>query len=162
MTSRKSIQLRDKVASEELKRDSAEEDAEAFGAGLLRISNFSIKSIILGEYTVYWKVKDIDSAEQRAKGYCPLTPKEVGIFLTDLGFPSNTPIYIAAGEIYGAEDNESRQQKIASWCIAGVCIGALLLASAASFSIEEEAVKIGIQDIEEDGSVYEGMWRIWR
>ncbi|KAK2973136.1 hypothetical protein RJ640_028529 [Escallonia rubra] len=38
---------------------------------------------------------------QRAKGYCPLTPKEVGMFLTALGFPSNTPIYIAAGEIYG-------------------------------------------------------------
>ncbi|KAK9270603.1 hypothetical protein L1049_026185 [Liquidambar formosana] len=56
------------------------------------------------ENTVYWKVKDIDASEQRAKGYCPLTPKEVGIFLTALGYPSNTtPIYIAAGEIYGGE-----------------------------------------------------------
>lgn len=48
-------------------------------------------------------MKDIDSTEQRAKGYCPLTPKEVGMFLTSLGFPSNTPIYIAAGEIYGGD-----------------------------------------------------------
>lgn len=48
-------------------------------------------------------MKDIDSTEQRAKGYCPLTPKEVGMFLTALGFPSNTPIYIAAGEIYGGD-----------------------------------------------------------
>ncbi|KAK3025941.1 hypothetical protein RJ639_040857 [Escallonia herrerae] len=56
---------------------------------------------ITRENTVYWKVKEIDSTEQRAKGYCPLTPKEVGMFLTALGFPSNTPIYIAAGEIYG-------------------------------------------------------------
>ncbi|KAL6578367.1 hypothetical protein OROMI_010695 [Orobanche minor] len=55
------------------------------------------------ENTTWWKVKDIDPAEQRAKGYCPLTPNEVGIFLTALGFPSNTPIYIAAGEIYGGE-----------------------------------------------------------
>lgn len=55
------------------------------------------------ENTVWWKVKDIDPVEQRSRGYCPLTPKEVGIFLSSLGFPSNTPIYIAAGEIYGGE-----------------------------------------------------------
>ena len=55
------------------------------------------------ENTAYWKIKDIDAREQRSKGYCPLTPKEVGIFLTALGFPSNTPIYIAAGEIYGGD-----------------------------------------------------------
>ncbi|GKC78383.1 O-fucosyltransferase 7 isoform X3, partial [Tanacetum coccineum] len=55
------------------------------------------------ENTSYWKVKEIDSIEQRAKGYCPLTPKEVGIFLKALGFPATTPIYIAAGEIYGGD-----------------------------------------------------------
>ncbi|XP_010460001.1 PREDICTED: uncharacterized protein At1g04910-like [Camelina sativa] len=53
--------------------------------------------------TAYWKVKDIDGRVQRLKGYCPLTPKEVGIILTALGYSSNTPIYIAAGEIYGGE-----------------------------------------------------------
>lgn len=55
--------------------------------------------------TSYWKVKDIDSLEQRTKGYCPLTPKEVGIFLSALGYPSNTPIYVAAGEIYGGDSH---------------------------------------------------------
>nr|GMD88810.1 O-fucosyltransferase 7 [Ipomoea batatas] len=55
------------------------------------------------ENTTWWKVKDIDPVDQRAKGYCPLTPKEVGMFLSGLGFPSSTPIYIAAGEIYGGE-----------------------------------------------------------
>ncbi|KAF5207279.1 O-fucosyltransferase [Thalictrum thalictroides] len=57
------------------------------------------------ENTAYWKVKEIDSKEQRAKGYCPLTPKEVGMFLTSLGYPSTTPIYIAAGEIYGGDSH---------------------------------------------------------
>ncbi|KAF8411418.1 hypothetical protein HHK36_003967 [Tetracentron sinense] len=57
------------------------------------------------ENTAYWKVKDIDSQEQRAKGYCPLTPKEVGMFLAAVRYPSNTPIYIAAGEIYGGDSH---------------------------------------------------------
>lgn len=48
-------------------------------------------------------MKDINATEQRNKGFCPLTPKEVGLFLSALGFPSDTPIYIAAGEIYGGE-----------------------------------------------------------
>ncbi|XP_059636302.1 O-fucosyltransferase 7-like isoform X2 [Cornus florida] len=55
------------------------------------------------ENTAYWKVKDINSTLQRANGFCPLTPKEVGLFLTALGFPLNTPVYIAAGEIYGGD-----------------------------------------------------------
>ncbi|KAG1330737.1 hypothetical protein COCNU_02G007050 [Cocos nucifera] len=53
----------------------------------------------------YWKVKDIDPQEQRTQGYCPLTPKEVGIFLSSLGYPSNTPVYVAAGEIYGGDSH---------------------------------------------------------
>lgn len=57
-------------------------------------------------------MKDIDPLDQRAKGYCPLTPKEVGIFLIALGYPSTTPIFIAAGDIYGGDsrmvDLESR------------------------------------------------------
>uniref|UniRef100_A0A803LUS4 O-fucosyltransferase family protein n=1 Tax=Chenopodium quinoa TaxID=63459 RepID=A0A803LUS4_CHEQI len=53
--------------------------------------------------TTHWKVKDINATEQRIKGFCPLTPKEVGLFLSGLGFPSDTPIYVAAGEIYGGE-----------------------------------------------------------
>ncbi|CAK9163573.1 unnamed protein product [Ilex paraguariensis] len=58
---------------------------------------------ILRENTSHWKVKDIDPMEQRAKGLCPLTPKEVGMFLNASGVPSNTPIYIAAGDIYGGD-----------------------------------------------------------
>ncbi|KAL9228739.1 hypothetical protein vseg_004287 [Gypsophila vaccaria] len=60
--------------------------------------------------TMYWKVKNINAREQRSKGYCPLTPKEVGMFLSSLGYPSNTPIYIAAGEIYGGESRIAELQ----------------------------------------------------
>ncbi|KAI4345098.1 hypothetical protein L6164_012260 [Bauhinia variegata] len=56
---------------------------------------------IMRENTNHWKVKYINSTEQRIGGFCPLTPKEVGIFLQALGFPPSTLIYIAAGDIYG-------------------------------------------------------------
>ncbi|XP_062101556.1 O-fucosyltransferase 7 isoform X3 [Humulus lupulus] len=73
---------------------------------------------VIRENTPYWKVKEIDSSEQRSKGFCPLTPKEVGILLTALGYPSTTPIYIAAGEIYGGDsrmaDLQSRYPLIMS------------------------------------------------
>ena len=58
---------------------------------------------IFRENTNHWKVKKINSTEQRGGGFCPLTPKEVGIFLQALGYSPSTVIYIAAGEIYGGE-----------------------------------------------------------
>ncbi|XP_038707761.1 O-fucosyltransferase 38 isoform X2 [Tripterygium wilfordii] len=58
---------------------------------------------IMREKTNHWKVKDINSTEQRIGGFCPLTPKEVGIFIQALGYPPSTTIYVAAGEIYGGE-----------------------------------------------------------
>ncbi|CAI5518581.1 unnamed protein product, partial [Closterium sp. Naga37s-1] len=54
--------------------------------------------------TKQWRVKDINAAEQRAQGSCPMTPREVGVLLSALGFPNHTRLYIAAGEIYGGED----------------------------------------------------------
>ncbi|OVA16354.1 GDP-fucose protein O-fucosyltransferase [Macleaya cordata] len=62
---------------------------------------------ILRENTNHWKIKKINSTEQRIGGFCPLTPKEVGIFLQALGYPPTTMIYIAAGDIYGGSNHLS-------------------------------------------------------
>lgn len=50
-----------------------------------------------------WREKEIVSEERRSQGLCPLTPEESALILQALGFDRETPIYIAAGEIYGGE-----------------------------------------------------------
>lgn len=65
---------------------------------------------LIRENTAHWKVKEINAQEQRVGGNCPLTPKEVGMFLSALGFPSSTPIYIAAGDIYGGNKHMAELQ----------------------------------------------------
>ncbi|AES73087.1 auxin-independent growth promoter-like protein [Medicago truncatula] len=83
-----------------------EKDMLAFSGCTHDLSTSEAKELrIIRENTTYWKRKHIDPKEERAKGYCPLTPKEVGIFLSALGYPAKTPIYIAAGEIYGGESH---------------------------------------------------------
>ncbi|KAF6158480.1 hypothetical protein GIB67_022077 [Kingdonia uniflora] len=63
--------------------------------------------LFLRENTNHWKIKKNDSVEQRVGGFCPLTLKEVGIFLRALGYPQSTLIYIASGEIYGGSTHLS-------------------------------------------------------
>lgn len=56
------------------------------------------------ENTPHWRIKKINATEQRSKGFCPLTPTEIGVFLKSLGYPESTRVYIAAGEIYGGHE----------------------------------------------------------
>ncbi|XP_062109867.1 protein FRIABLE 1-like [Humulus lupulus] len=42
---------------------------------------------------------------------CPMTPREVAIFLETLGYPSDTQIYIVVGKLYGKDGLQSLKQK---------------------------------------------------
>ena len=52
--------------------------------------------------TPHWRDKDINASLQRQQGNCPMTPSEVALLLSSLGFNSSTRIFLAAGDIYGA------------------------------------------------------------
>ncbi|KAK1423703.1 hypothetical protein QVD17_19011 [Tagetes erecta] len=85
-----------------------EKDMLAFSGCTYGLSELESEELrLLRENTNHWKVKKINSTEQRIAGLCPLTPKEVAIFLQALGYPPTTVIYVAAGEIYGGKTHLS-------------------------------------------------------
>ncbi|KAK8588609.1 hypothetical protein V6N13_087515 [Hibiscus sabdariffa] len=45
----------------------------------------------------------VNSAKQRLKGSCPLTPEEVGILLRAYGYSWDTIIYVSGGEVFGGQ-----------------------------------------------------------
>ncbi|CAM8919981.1 unnamed protein product [Rhodiola kirilowii] len=61
--------------------------------------------------TKHWKEKNIDGAKKRLEGLCPMTPREVALFLEAIGYPLDTNIYIVAGPIYSKNGIEPLRSK---------------------------------------------------
>ncbi|XP_031123139.1 protein PECTIC ARABINOGALACTAN SYNTHESIS-RELATED-like [Ipomoea triloba] len=43
--------------------------------------------------------------QKRKEGWCPLEPGEVALLLRAMGYPKETQIYVASGEVYGGENS---------------------------------------------------------
>ncbi|KDP44840.1 hypothetical protein JCGZ_01340 [Jatropha curcas] len=59
----------------------------------------------------HWKEKNINGTQKRLEGLCPMTPREVAVFLEAMGYHYGTKIYIVAGKIYGKDGIQALEAK---------------------------------------------------
>ncbi|XP_016481431.1 O-fucosyltransferase 31 [Nicotiana tabacum] len=82
-------------------KDMAAHSACDFGGG-------KAEKLALAKYRqVLWQGRVLNSQftdeELRGQGRCPLTPEEIGLLLTALGFNNSTRLYLASHKVYGGE-----------------------------------------------------------
>ncbi|CAL9226710.1 unnamed protein product [Arabidopsis halleri] len=75
------------------------------------------EKLALAKYRqVIWQGRVLNSQftdeELRNKGRCPLTPEEIGLLLSALGFSNNTRLYLASHQVYGGEARISTLRKL--------------------------------------------------
>ncbi|XP_039049833.1 O-fucosyltransferase 31-like [Hibiscus syriacus] len=91
-------------------KDMAAHSACDFGGG-------KAEKLALAKYRqVLWQGRVLNSQftdnELRNQGRCPLTPEEIGLLLTALGFNSSTRLYLASHKVYGGEARISTLRKM--------------------------------------------------
>ncbi|KAL4340450.1 hypothetical protein GQ457_08G036760 [Hibiscus cannabinus] len=80
-----------------------EMDMLAFSGCTQGCNNEEVEELTRMRYAYpWWKEKIINSDLKRKDGLCPLTPEETALILRALDIDNSYQIYIAAGEIYGA------------------------------------------------------------
>ncbi|KAL3371661.1 hypothetical protein AABB24_008281 [Solanum stoloniferum] len=82
-------------------KDMAAHSACDFGGG-------KAEKLALAKYRqVLWQGRVLNSQftdeELRGQGRCPLTPEEIGLLLSALGFNNSTRLYLASHKVYGGE-----------------------------------------------------------
>ncbi|KAI4328134.1 hypothetical protein L6164_020515 [Bauhinia variegata] len=82
-------------------KDMAAHSACDFGGG-------KAEKLALAKYRqVIWQGRVLNSQftdeELRSQGRCPMTPEEVGLLLSALGFDNTTRLYLASHKVYGGE-----------------------------------------------------------
>lgn len=57
-------------------------------------------SILLQNGSHLWQL----ALQKRKEGRCPLEPGEVAVILRAMGYPKETQIYVASGQVYGGKN----------------------------------------------------------